>query len=80
MGVTAFVGGYWWLAKFRPLSSLLIVLNQQLVKSCSMRQNFDGTKMRQNRRKIKPRPLCSEYPYQNKQYYLRYALLILHCY
>ena len=30
-----------------------------------MRQNFDGTKMGQNRRKIKPRPLCSEYPYQN---------------
>ena len=27
-----------------------------------MRQNFDGTKMGQNRRKIKPRPLCSEYP------------------
>lgn len=58
-------GGYWWLAKFCPLSSLLIVLNQQLVKSCTMRQNFDGTKMGQNRRKIKPRPLCSEYPYQN---------------
>lgn len=58
-------GGYWWLAKFYPLSSLLIVLNQQLVKSCTMRQNFDGTKMGQNRRKIKPRPLCSEYPYQN---------------
>lgn len=57
--------GYWWLAKFCPLSSLLIVLNQQLVKSCTMRQNFDGTKMGQNRRKIKPRPLCSEYPYQN---------------
>lgn len=30
-----------------------------------MRQNFDGTKMGQNRRKIKPRPLCSEYPFQN---------------
>jgi len=58
-------GGFWWLAKFCPLSSLLIVLNQQLVKSCTMRQNFDGTKMGQNRRKIKPRPLCSEYPYQN---------------
>ena len=56
---------FWWLAKFCPLSSLLIVLNQQLVKSCTMRQNFDGTKMGQNRRKIKPRPLCSEYPYQN---------------
>lgn len=59
------IGGYWWLAKFCPSSSLLIVLNQQLVKSCTMRQNFDGTKMGQNRRKIKPRPLCSEYPYQN---------------
>lgn len=58
-------GPFWWLAKFCPLSSLLIVLNQQLVKSCTMRQNFDGTKMGQNRRKIKPRPLCSEYPYQN---------------
>lgn len=30
-----------------------------------MRQNFDGTKMGQNRRKIKPRPLCSEDPYHN---------------
>ena len=58
-------GPFWWLAKFCPLSYLLIVLNQQLVKSCTMRQNFDGTKMGQNRRKIKPRPLCSEYPYQN---------------
>ena len=30
-----------------------------------MRQNFDGTKTGQNRRKIKTRPLCSEYPFQN---------------
>lgn len=58
-------GGYWWLAKSCPLLSLLIVLNQHFIKSCTMRQNFDGTKMGQNRRKIKPRPLCSEYPYQN---------------
>jgi hypothetical protein len=57
--------GYWWLAKSCPLLSLLIVLNQHFIKSCTMRQNFDGTKMGQNRRKIKPRPLCSEYPYQN---------------
>lgn len=59
------IGGYWWLAKSCPLLSLLIVLNQHFIKSCTMRQNFDGTKMGQNRRKIKPRPLCSEYPYQN---------------
>ncbi len=58
-------GPFWWLAKLCPLPYLLIILNQQLVKSCTMRQNFDGTKMGQNRRKIKPRPLCSEYPYQN---------------
>lgn len=58
-------GGYWWLAKSCPLLSLLIVLNQHFIKFCTMRQNFDGTKMGQNRRKIKPRPLCSEYPYQN---------------
>lgn len=58
-------GGYWWLAKFCPLPPLLIILNQQLAKSCTMRQNFDGTKMGQNRRKIKTRPLCSEYPFQN---------------
>lgn len=58
-------GPFWWLAKICPLSSLLIVINQQLVKSCTMRQNFDGTKMGQNRRKIKPRPRCSEYPFQN---------------
>ena len=58
-------GSYWWLAKSCPLLSLLIVLNQHFIKSCTMRQNFDGTKMGQNRRKIKPRPLCSEYPYQN---------------
>lgn len=61
----ALFGGYWWLAKSCPLLSLLIVLNQHFIKSCTMRQNFDGTKMGQNRRKIKPRPLCSEYPYQN---------------
>lgn len=58
-------GPFWWLAKLCPLSSLLIILNQQLVKSCTMRQNFDGTKTGQNRRKIKTRPLCSEYPFQN---------------
>ena len=58
-------GPFWWLAKSCPLLSLLIVLNQHFIKSCTMRQNFDGTKMGQNRRKIKPRPLCSEYPYQN---------------
>lgn len=58
-------GVFWWLAKSCPLLSLLIVLNQHFIKSCTMRQNFDGTKMGQNRRKIKPRPLCSEYPYQN---------------
>lgn len=56
---------FWWLAKSCPLLSLLIVLNQHFIKSRTMRQNFDGTKMGQNRRKIKPRPLCSEYPYQN---------------
>ena len=64
-GHKALFGGYWWLAKSCPLLSLLIVLNQHFIKSCTMRQNFDGTKMGQNRRKIKPRPLCSEYPYQN---------------
>lgn len=58
-------GPFWWLAKLCPLSSLLIILNQQLVKSCTMRQNFDGTKTGQNRRKIKTRPLCSEYPFPN---------------
>lgn len=63
-----FLGGqgpFWWLAKICSLSSFLIVINQQLVKSCTMKQNFDGTKMGQNHRKIKPRPLCSEYPFQN---------------
>ena len=58
-------GPFWWLAESCTLLSLLIVLNQHFIKSCTMRQNFDGTKMGQNRRKIKPRPLCSEYPYQN---------------
>lgn len=58
-------GPFWWLAKFYPLSFLLIIINQQLVKSCAMRQNFDGTKMGQNRRKIKSRSLCSEYPFPN---------------
>lgn len=58
-------GPFWWLAKSCPLLSLLIALNQHFIKSRTMRQNFDGTKMGQNRRKIKPRPLCSEYPYQN---------------
>lgn len=37
-------GGYWWLAKSCPLLSLLIVLNQHFIKSCTMRQNLTGQK------------------------------------
>ena len=56
-------GPFWWLAKFCPLSSLLIVLNQQLVKSCTMRQNFDGTKPQENKAKTSLfRISLSEYP------------------
>lgn len=37
-------GPFWWLAKSCPLLSLLIVLNQHFIKSCTMRQNLTGQK------------------------------------
>lgn len=61
-------GPFWWLLVVSEILPFVVLANRSkstFYKILYHETNFDGTKMGQNRRKIKPRPLCSEYPYQN---------------
>lgn len=61
-------GPFWWLLVVSEILPFVVLANRSkstFYKILYHETKFDGTKMGQNRRKIKPRPLCSEYPYQN---------------
>lgn len=55
-------GPFWWLAHFCAFSHLQLSINQPLVRFCSVRKIPNGTKTRQNHRKIKSRTLQALHP------------------